>query len=88
MKLTIEGDLEEIKKVLQAIASSEEHFDENMDEESEKIGFKNQLTFRWKWIMSMTVTTLNFTVFTNACKIADALEISLDELRKDDENEY
>ena len=38
--------------------------------------------------MSMTVTTLNFTVFTNACKIADALEISLDELRKDDENEY
>lgn len=26
--------------------------------------------------------------FTNACKIADALEISLDELRKDDENEY
>lgn len=41
MKLTIEGDLGEIKKVLQAIASSGEHFDENMDEESEKIGFKN-----------------------------------------------
>ncbi|WEV42994.1 hypothetical protein OZX56_05450 [Lactobacillus sp. ESL0684] len=41
MKLTIEGDLEEIKKVLQAVTSSKEHFDENVDEESETIGFKN-----------------------------------------------